>query len=258
MREQRMVFDEDAELYDRARPGYPAGLFDDLFDYAALDDDSRILEIGAGTGKASVSLAQRGHPLLCLEPGLNMARVARANLADHPRAELLVTPFEEWPAEDACFGLVASAQAFHWVDAAVRYTRSAAALVPGGCLALFWNRPMPTSGPLEERIQSHYEVHAPHLARKPPGGRQIVVNPYGDELEACGLFDDVEYRSYGWSQAYTADEYCALMGTQSDHRLVEAAAHGRLLAGIYAAIEESGGRREVDYTADLYLTRRLR
>jgi ubiquinone/menaquinone biosynthesis C-methylase UbiE len=53
-REQlRASFDEDAELYDRARPGYPTELIDDLFSLADLSPDSRILEIGAGTGKIS-------------------------------------------------------------------------------------------------------------------------------------------------------------------------------------------------------------
>lgn len=254
-REQRMVFDEEAELYDQARPRYPAGLFDDLFAYASLRPGSRILEIGAGTGKASKSLAERGYPMLCLEPGANMARVARRNLEGYPTAEVQITTFEDWPAAEGAFGLVASAQAFHWVDPSVRYAKAAAALGPGGCLALFWNRPMAASGPLEDRIQSHYETHAPNLAHKPPGGRQIVVHHYANELETSGLFEDVEYRSHEWSQAYSADEYCALMRTQSDHRLLDPKVHARLDHGIRTAIEETGGRRQIDYTADLYLAR---
>src|SRR5690242_3978015 len=42
----RGSFDEDAELYDRARPGYPAALFDDLDALAELPPGARVLEIG--------------------------------------------------------------------------------------------------------------------------------------------------------------------------------------------------------------------
>ncbi|CAM5396715.1 hypothetical protein SMICM304S_10061 [Streptomyces microflavus] len=46
------IFDEDAELYDRARPGYPPGLYDDLAELAGAGPGSRVLEVGCGTGQA--------------------------------------------------------------------------------------------------------------------------------------------------------------------------------------------------------------
>ena len=58
MREQRTIFGEVAELYDKARAAYPEALFDDVLDYARCTATSsmRALEIGAGTGKATVVL----------------------------------------------------------------------------------------------------------------------------------------------------------------------------------------------------------
>lgn len=38
----RAIFDEAAELYDRARPGYPAALFDDLAEVTPLRPGSRV------------------------------------------------------------------------------------------------------------------------------------------------------------------------------------------------------------------------
>jgi hypothetical protein len=52
------VFGEVAELYDQARPSYPAVLFDDVIAFAP--QSPRVLEVGAGTGKATVLLAERG------------------------------------------------------------------------------------------------------------------------------------------------------------------------------------------------------
>jgi ubiquinone/menaquinone biosynthesis C-methylase UbiE len=48
------IFDEDAELYDRARPGYPTELYDDLAELAGVRTGSRVLEVGCGTGQATV------------------------------------------------------------------------------------------------------------------------------------------------------------------------------------------------------------
>src|SRR6267143_6546045 len=50
----RATFDEAAELYDRARPGYPPELFDDLANLGGLHPGARVLEIGSGTGKATL------------------------------------------------------------------------------------------------------------------------------------------------------------------------------------------------------------
>lgn len=55
--EQRVTFDQVADLYDRHRPGYSEALFDDLARWSAIPDRARMLEIGCGTGQASVPRA---------------------------------------------------------------------------------------------------------------------------------------------------------------------------------------------------------
>ena len=52
--ELRKIFDEDVVNYDRYRPGYPEALFADVRAYAGLTADSRLLEIGVGTGQATL------------------------------------------------------------------------------------------------------------------------------------------------------------------------------------------------------------
>ena len=58
--ELRRIFDEDARLYDRARPDYPAALFADLVELTGLAPGTRVIEIGPGTGQATRSLAATG------------------------------------------------------------------------------------------------------------------------------------------------------------------------------------------------------
>ena len=115
MTELRAIFDEDAERYDRARPGYPAALFDDLAELAGVGPGCRLLEIGPGTGKATVDLARRGCCLVAVELGPNLAAVARANLAAVDAApasyEVVVSAFETWPLPPEPFDVVLAATA---------------------------------------------------------------------------------------------------------------------------------------------------
>lgn len=70
------TFDRAAQDYDDIRPGYPQELYKDLFGYKAIGPESRVLEIGAGTGKATGPLLNTGCRLIALEPGEHMAAIA--------------------------------------------------------------------------------------------------------------------------------------------------------------------------------------
>src|ERR1051325_3229879 len=65
---RRESFDAVAAEYDRVRPGYPESVFDRIAAYAELGADSRLLELGTGSGKATLPMARRGFSVVCLEP----------------------------------------------------------------------------------------------------------------------------------------------------------------------------------------------
>ena len=134
----RTTFDETALLYDEARTGYPEELFDDVVSLSGILPGSRVLEIGCGTGQATLPLARRGYRILCVELGENLAAVACRNLAPYPWAEVRTGDFEGFPLQEGAFDLTVSATAFHWLDPAVAYPKVARALRPGG--------PSPCSG----------------------------------------------------------------------------------------------------------------
>lgn len=85
VRSRRLVFSEDAELYDKARAGYPESLVDDVLAFVGFKASQvRALEVGAGTGKATMSFAGRGVDIIALEPSAAMAAVARATAGGFP------------------------------------------------------------------------------------------------------------------------------------------------------------------------------
>ena len=132
---RRSTFDEAVELYDRARPGYPAALFEDLAELTSIGPESRVLEIGPGTGQATLPLAERGCRVVAVELGADLAAVARRKLAGFANVEVVTAAFEDWPLPAEAFDLVLAATAFHWIDPAVRIDKVADALRPGGSLA---------------------------------------------------------------------------------------------------------------------------
>ena len=252
--EQRFVFDQVAELYDRIRPRYPEPLVDDVIALSGIPAGGRILEIGCGTGQATEAFARRGFRIRGLEPGAAMRERASARLAGFANVELELSTFEDWPLEAEAFDLVISAQAFHWVAPEVRFAKSAAALRPGGSLAVFGNAVPTERSPLRDALDDAYQRHAPALFGPPDAC--WYADAFVKILADARGFAPAAVRSYPWSHAYTADEYLDLMRTHSNHRLLPEAQREALLAAIREAIERLGGRAEVRYDAHLYLARR--
>jgi SAM-dependent methyltransferase len=251
----RTSFDLKAELYDAARPSYPEALVDEVISSSAIPPGGGILEIGAGTGKATLAFARRGFSILALEPLPRMAAILRRKTAPFPAVSVEETTFEQWRCGDRAFDLLVSAQAFHWVDPAVRYLNAARALRPKGALALIRNE---TSG-LEPGVGAEMEAA---YARWFPAviwtATRDSVEPRRAEatleIGRSGLFGAVRSATFPWTATYTTREYLDLLDTHSDHALLEARFRVPLYAAIAEAIERRGGRIEVPYVTVLLLT----
>lgn len=256
----RATFDQVALLYDRARPGYPAALFDDLVALSGLPATGQVLEIGCGTGQATLPLARRGFTILAIELGAHMAALARQNLAAYPQVTIQVGAFEQAELPAGAFDLALSATAFHWVNPAVRYHKVAAALKPGGALALCWNKHVqsPNSRGFFEATKPFYLRAFPsdqwedllYAHQLPPTERL--------EIEQSGLFGPVAVREYTWEQEYTAQSYIDVLNTYSNHRDLPDAAREQLFHDVAELIDTRyGGRIVKGYVTQLYFAHRL-
>jgi trans-aconitate methyltransferase len=256
MREQRLVFDEVAELYARRRPGYPPALIDAIVDEARLEASARVLEIGCGPGLATLPFAERGYRLTAVEPGAEMVRLARERLQEFD-VEVIHTSFEDW-AGDRGYALVFAAQAFHWVDPERRFSLAADRLALGGYLAIFANLPQSPEGEVHDAIQAVYARHADAFAMNArlPGSGSTRRAPLHEEFEASDEFGSVLDLRFPWTARYDADAYVELMATQSDHLLLPPEALADLHAGIHQAIHDHGNAVEIPYEAKLLLGQR--
>jgi SAM-dependent methyltransferase len=217
------TFDEVGELYDRARRAYPEEFFDDLFSLAGLAPDGiEVLEIGCGTGQATVPLARRGCRIVCVEMGENLARIARRNLAQFPRVTVVTAPFEEWEPRGAAFDMVFAATSWHWLDPRIRYPRAASVLRPGRVLAFTTSRHAfpPGFDSFFTEVQASYDAIGEGRIEWPPPPPEKIADAR-EEIERSGFFEDVRVARYLWTSDFTADEYVAFLNTTSDHRLMD-------------------------------------
>ena len=231
------TFESAADLYDRARPDYPAELFDDLIALAGLDQRARLLEIGCATGKATRPLLERGFSIVCVELGAKLAVQARRSLASYP-VVVHLAPFEEWEFEPEAFDLVYAATSWHWLDPAIRYRKAHRLLRGGGHLA-FWSalHAFPIGfDPFFAEIQEVYDAIGESREGDwpPPTPEQIPDD--SQEIDATGLFDGVQVRRYLWDRQYTADEYIQLLNTFSGHIAMDVDKRERLYREIRTRI----------------------
>jgi SAM-dependent methyltransferase len=234
------TFDSAADLYEAARPSYPTQLFDDLVELAELKPGDRLLEIGCATGKATRPLLERGFSVVCVEMGAQLAERARRNLDGLP-AEIHVEPFETWDGEGETFDLVYAATAWHWVDPAIRYRKAHRLLRHSGYLAFWSARHAFPEGfdPFFSEIQEVYDaIGESHAGDWPPPPPDEVTDNSA-EIEASGLFAEIEVRRYVWETSYTSDQYLALLNTFSGHIAMETAKREHL----YSEIRQRIGQR---------------
>ncbi len=254
----RASFDEDAELYDRVRPRYPEALFDALVLLSRLPSGGRVLEIGCGTGQATLPLAARGHEVTCVELGANMATVARRNLREFPGVSIEVGAFEEWTAPGEPYDVVLAATCWHWIDPEVRFRKVASVLRPGGALALVGTAHVSDGGGDVFFTRAH-EVY---LRCEPATAGEWVAPPAVEAVPPpevdMELFLPPAFRAYRRVASYDARGYVDVLHTYSGHRTLPAERRRCLYGGIARLIDaEFGGRIDKHYLFTLAVARRL-
>lgn len=257
----RTTFDSVADLYQQARPDYPAGLFDALIETAGLTPGDRLLEVGCATGKATLPLAHRGFRITCVEIGPALVVAARRSLTTLPEVDVVEGAFEDWdPPAAEPFDLVVAATAWHWLDPAVRYQRAWELLRSRGHLA-FWSAThvFPDGAdPFFAELQEVYE----EIGEGVPGGavypRPGELPDDREEIERSGLFEDVVVRHFDWELVYTAEEYLRLLDTFSGHIAMEDWQRGRLYSEIRRRLgQRPDGRLRRHWGAVLHVARRV-
>jgi SAM-dependent methyltransferase len=242
-----VIFGRDAITYEDVRPSYPEAAVDHV---SSLVDARRAVEVGAGTGKATVGMAREGLHITCLEPSGQMAAILEAKRL--PGVEVVVSTFEEWQGESESVDLVFAAQSWHWVDPATGFSHASSMLRPGGAIALMWNIPLDRYG----RHQEAYARHAPQLLTESDERiERRDAHDWRPDMESAG-FVETDRFTHRWSEELAAERYRALYSTYSDHMMLDEPSRSSLLDGLAADVLSWGGTALVEYRTEVFTGRK--
>jgi len=122
-----------AQTYDRARASYPQKAVEWVLEPVRLSTDTRVLDLGAGTGRLSTVLLGMGVEVVAVEPDEAMRALVPAG------ATALAGTAEQVPLPDQSVDAVLVGQAWHWFDHQQALAQVRRVLRPGGALGLLWN-----------------------------------------------------------------------------------------------------------------------
>jgi len=192
-RQQRSLsFGSQAAAYERGRPSYPPDAIDWLLPPGARD----VLDLGAGTGKLTTRLAERGLDVIAVDPIAEMLEVLSNSLPDTPA---LLGTAEQIPLPDSHVDAVLVAQAWHWVDPERAIPEVARVLRPGGRLGLVWNTRDERLGWVKDlgRIIGHEN------------------DPFSEEVSLPEPFTDVARHHVEWTNYLTPQALIDLVASRS-------------------------------------------
>ncbi|MHC9291637.1 class I SAM-dependent methyltransferase [Mycobacterium sp. LTG2003] len=192
-RQQRSLsFGSEAAAYERGRPSYPPEAIDWLLPAHAHD----VLDLGAGTGKLTTRLVERGLDVVAVDPIAEMLELLSNSLPDTPA---LLGTAEEIPLPDNSVDAVLVAQAWHWFDPELAVKEVSRVLRPGGRLGLVWNTRDERLGWVKDlgRIIGHED------------------DPFNHQVTLPDPFADTERHQVEWTSYLTPQALIDLVASRS-------------------------------------------
>jgi SAM-dependent methyltransferase len=243
------VFNEVPELYDRVRPRYPGELLADLATVTRMDERSAVLEVGVGTGLATLPLAALAGSVTAVEPGAELAALARRRLAACGNVTVETSTFEQWDDRGRRFDALVAASSWHWVDPSIGWRRAHDVLRPGGWMALLGFVVVRRPGELEMYAETA-DLHE----RFSPGNPSWGHPPLEDEVRAGdvgwgavdgpgGLFGPVVVRWYPTVQWLDGEGFADLLRSNSLYRELDPEVREPLLDAVAERIRTRMGDR---------------
>lgn len=256
-------FDAWAPDYDRYRPGYPDALFDAIAGLLRLPASPLVVDLGAGTGRATLAMAARGWRVTAVEPGKPMLDILRSRASN---AGLVVAGVqaraEETGLDPASVDLATAAQAFHWFDKPRAITEMARIVRPGGGVALFWNvRDESRSGFIAEYHGLLQRVFGDaDTGRYIQAGRVTGRDATQAAFAASDAFTQPDLGELRHELPMTAEQFVGMAFTASYVRALPSSEQERLRTEIEALLSrhqlEDGRPFVVPYRIDLWTASR--
>ena len=221
----RLTFNTNPKNYDELRPTYVSKMFDDIIEYSSLDKEMVALEIGIGTGQASLPFLKRGCHLTAVELGTDLAEFSRKKFKMYENINIINDDFEHIDLTEKSYDLIYSATAFHWIPIKLGVPKVKRLLKSGGVFAWLSNHPCPSKEHLEihNALQRVYHKYGEYFGNNALHDIKSIEDINEVKLiDRKNIFDtydfeNIVYQSYQSTRTFNADEYCKLLCTYSGH-----------------------------------------
>ena len=254
--EKKTSFDNHLQEYNRWRPTYSPEVFSTICDYSNIKKNSVLVEVGCGTGQATVFFLDYGCNVIGVESGTNFTNFLRNKFVNYKNFYVYNMDFENYSMQSGVVDLIYAATSFHWVNEDIGYKKAFDLLKSGGSIALFWNTPFVNRNDdmLHQDIQKIYRKYT----RNYKAPIEIDEEKYKKRKQTIEKYGFVNVKSILFHQTRTfkAHEYIALLNTYSDHIEMMPDTKRAFESEIYKAIIKGGDRLVVYDTIDLYLAKK--
>ena len=107
-------FTNRAVAYAKGRPGYTKETIDKIIELAP--ENATFADIGAGTGKLTKELANRGYEIYAVEPNEDMRNQLELYIENYANVKVSDGTAENTKLPDKCVDVITVAHALHWFD----------------------------------------------------------------------------------------------------------------------------------------------
>lgn len=205
---RRTSFGAGATTYDAVRPPWPAETVKWML--GGPDHPCRVLDLGAGTGLGTRTIAALGHEVVALDPSNEMLEALEeaARGLDPDVAGRITTQVgsaESLEVADLSFDAVTAFQAWHWFDTERAEPECARVIRPGGVLSQAWHSwaDLPWLRELGDLVGTPEMIWDPETHGASTGTRDIAG------------FGPAEYAMFGVEQRLSVEDTVRLASSWS-------------------------------------------
>ncbi|AHU89052.1 class I SAM-dependent methyltransferase [Trueperella pyogenes] len=239
-------------VYLDVRPGYPAKALASV----GVEPHHVVVDVGAGTGKLTATLASLAREVWAVEPSADMRDGFRISLPDFPTERLIDASAERLPFADASVDILTFGQCWHWLDERRSAIEAARVLRPGGVVAILFNQ-LDVRQPWVHRLSRIMRSGDVHRADRAP---DLRVPGHHGHMERP--FSEIEFASVTWIDRLTPAQIAELGTTRSSWIRADDAGRARMRANLNWYMYEHLGWLEdgvvgLPYQLQLWTTSRL-
>ena len=251
--EYRKVFDTIPEQFDKFRPRYSAELFEYFIREAGIGTETKVLEIGPGTGQATDPILNTGCDYNAIELGEHLYAKMKEKYGDRPNFHIVNDDFITHDFGGQKFDVIYSAATIQWIPERVAFPKTLELLKPGGTLAMMFligDYKTPNEE-LYSKIQKVYDQYY-----KPVTEYKNMKEPFDYRHATDYGYENLTRNDFHGVRTFTADEYVQYCGTHSDHILVPEPYKTPFFEGLRNTVLAAGNKVEFWDTYVLYLAKK--